>query len=99
MAGRKPQPNYDPKQPITRALFPDRVDSIVHMEKAPPIVFVKKPVKCEISLSKDSGLIGTPLNTVANRLLWFRLLRSNLTIMIVDRAPPENERMDFGRFS
>ena len=29
----KQQPDYDPTQPITRPLFPDRVDSIVHTEK------------------------------------------------------------------
>lgn len=29
----KQQPHYDPTQPITRPLFPDRVDTIVHTEK------------------------------------------------------------------
>jgi len=29
----KEEPGYDPKQPITRPLFPDRVDTLVHTEK------------------------------------------------------------------
>ena len=29
----KEEPGYDPKQPITRPLFPDRVDTIVHTEQ------------------------------------------------------------------
>jgi hypothetical protein len=52
-------PDYDPSQPITRPLFPERADTLVHTEKAASTAFARRPARSVTWPAKASRPIAT----------------------------------------